>query len=162
MDLELLKITFQEGKSEELDKNDKLSVFLNKLPKEVKDYIFYTYIYPDMIQTKYYEIIYHIKSDECKLLTREGYTKLSEILKSILFDKSLFPVIKKLCNNHSGFKTSYYSHRSGNKGFVNFDKITSLAMDVLFISLNIFDNNTFPHIFNGFRYYFPIWIRFRK
>ena len=133
MDLELLKITFQEGKSEELDKNDKLSVFLNKLPKEIKDYIFYTYIYPDMIQTKYYEIIIHFKSVECQRLTEYGYNKLSELLKSILFDKTLFPVIKKLCDNHSEFKTAYDSHRSGDKGFIKIrSKITSLALSWMF------------------------------
>lgn len=132
MDLQLTKIIFQEKKDKELDKNDKLSIFLSKLPKDLKDHIFYTYVYPDMLHTKYSEIIYHIKSVECKELRTEGYNKLSELLKSILFNKTYRPLIQKLCDNHSEFETSYYSHISGDKGFVNFPRITSLALSWMF------------------------------
>jgi len=130
--MDFLNLTSIKFLGSNINDNDKLSVFIHKLPNELKDYIFYTYVYPDMIYIRYKEIIYQVESDYCKKLSIEGYTKLSELLKSILFDKTFRPVIQKLCDNHSEFKISYDSHRLGNKGFVNFNRITSLALSWMF------------------------------
>jgi len=129
--LNLTSIKFLE-RNTDYDGDDKLSVFLNKLPKEVKQYIFYTYVYPDMLYIRYNEIIIHVESNYCRDLTTEGYAKLSQLLESIIFDKTYRPLIQKLCDNHSEFKTSYNSHISGYKGFVNFPRITSLALSWMF------------------------------
>ena len=45
MNLELTRIIFTEKESEEVDKNDKLCVFLNKFPKELKDNYEESFVY---------------------------------------------------------------------------------------------------------------------
>ena len=128
--LNLTSIRFLGGN---IDENDSLTLFINKLPSDIKFYIFYTYVYPDMIFIRYSEIIIHVESIECQRLTENGHRKLSELLKSIMFDKTFRPIIQKLCNNHSEFKKTYDLHRSGDKGFVKINnKINSLALSWMF------------------------------